>query len=230
MTAALIFLFVVLGISGWWLSRQRLMSKPWLESGLDSIEEGTDSIGLPKAKIGLLVFLAVVGTLFALFASGYFMRQETADWRTMPLPRILWVNTGLLVLGSISLQLAYGFARKNDLARVRIWLGSACVVTTGFLIGQMVAWQQLASNGFILTANPANSFFYMLTGIHGLHILGGLVALASTTTAAWDEPPVSKFQLRIELCAIYWHFLLFIWFVLLVVMLGWARDPFITAH
>ncbi len=230
MTAVLIFLLVVVGIAGWWLAHQRLLSKPWLESGPDTVVKGTDEIGLPKAKIGLLVFLAVVGIFFALLTSGYLMRQELADWRTMPLPRILWLNTGLLVLGSISLHRALLAARNHDGGSIRFWLLNAGGTTLGFLIGQVIAWQQLVGSGFMLTSNPANSFFYILTGLHGLHILGGLVALGRTTVAAWSDAPMDTLRSRIDLCAIYWHFLLFIWLVLLVVMLGWAHDPFIISN
>ena len=230
MTAVLIFLLVVVGIAGWWLAHQRLLSKPWLESGPDTVVKGTDEIGLPKAKIGLLVFLAVVGIFFALLTSGYLMRQELADWRTMPLPRILWLNTGLLVLGSISLHRALLAARNHDGGSIRFWLLNAGGATLGFLIGQVIAWQQLVGSGFMLTSNPANSFFYILTGLHGLHILGGLVALGRTTVAAWSGAPMDTLRSRIDLCAIYWHFLLFIWLVLLVVMLGWAHDPFIISN
>ena len=230
MTAVLIFLLVVAGVSAWWLSHQRLLSKPWLESGPDTVVEGTDEIGMPKAKIGLIVFLAVVGTLFALMTSGYLMRQELADWRTLPLPRILWVNTGLLVLGSISVHRALIGARNHDDGPVRFWMVVACVAALGFLIGQVMAWQQLVNSGFVLAGNPANSFFYMLTGIHGLHIIGGLVALGRTTAAAWRDVAMDKLRLSIDLCALYWHFLLFVWFVLLVVMLGWAHDPFILSN
>ena len=229
MTAALLFLLLVIGVSGWWLSHQRLFSKPWLESGPDSIVEGTDRISMPKAKIGLVVFLAVVGIVFALLTSGYLIRQVNADWRTMPLPRILWLNTGLLMLGSFSLHRALRAARAHDAGSTRFWLLNAAGATLGFMVGQVVAWQQLVGDGFVLTANPANAFFYLLTGMHGLHILGGLVALGRTTVAAWanDAASMGALPLRIELCALYWHFLLAVWLVLLMVMLGWARDPFI---
>jgi cytochrome c oxidase subunit 3 len=232
MTAALIFLLLVISVSGWWLSHQRLFSKPWLESGPDSIVEGTDRISLPKAKIGLVVFLGVVGIVFALLTSGYLMRQVNADWRTMPLPRILWLNTGLLVLGSFSLHRALRAARAHDAGSVRFWLLVAGGATLGFMVGQAVAWQQLVTNGFVLTANPANAFFYMLTGIHGLHILGGLVALGRTTASAWTDDAAATMEalrLRIDLCALYWHFLLAVWLLLLTVMLGWAHDPFFSS-
>ena len=106
MIAALIFLAIVVAIAGWWLSRQRLFSKPWLETGDTGLAPGTEAIKLPASKVGLGVFLAVVGALFALFFSAYFMRMELPDWRTLAMPRILWFNTGVLVLSSVALQLA----------------------------------------------------------------------------------------------------------------------------
>ena len=81
MSVILVFLLVIAGIAGWWLSQQRLMSKPWLEQGVDAAFPGTESGAMPTAKIGLGVFLAVVGCLFALFVSAYFMRMGLADWR-----------------------------------------------------------------------------------------------------------------------------------------------------
>lgn len=230
MTTVLLFLVAVFAGAGWWLSHQRLTSKPWLESGLESIEDGTDRISLPRTKIGLIVFLSVVGTLFALFVSGYFMRQEQLDWRAMPLPNALWLNTALLILCSFTMQFALRAARNNDRNTVKTMLVLANVLTLSFLAGQLIAWQQLVQNGFGLTGNPANSFFYFLTGIHGLHIIGGLVALARTTTSAWRDDALETLQPRIDLCALYWHFLLFIWLAVLVVMLGWVSDPFFDVN
>lgn len=229
MTTVLIFLLVVVSVSAWWLSHQRLMSKPWLESGPGSVEPGTDRISLPRAKIGLVVFLTVVGILFALITSGYFMRQEISDWRTVPLPGVLWLTTGLLITSSVALQLALIAARQDQRDRVLARLGLACIVAVGFLAGQLWAWQQMVNDGFVLTGNPANSFFYMITGIHGLHIIGGLVALARTTFAARGNIDIDKLRQRIDLCALYWHVLLAIWLIMLVVMLGWVSDPFFDA-
>ena len=87
MSVILVFLLVIAGVAAWWLSNQRIMSKPWLEHGTLDGFDGTDVTGMPTAKIGLGVFLAVVGDLFALFASAYFMRMELSDWQSMPVPR-----------------------------------------------------------------------------------------------------------------------------------------------
>src|SRR6266849_6387090 len=104
----------IAAIAGWWLSQQRLAAKPWLEEGVavDLLEEGTSS--LPAAKIGLGVFLGVVGSLFALFVSAYSMRMNMIDWRALPVPRLLWFNTGVLVLSSVALQWAQVAARRDD--------------------------------------------------------------------------------------------------------------------
>ena len=89
MSVILVFLLGIVGIAGWWLSQQRLMSKPWLEEGSVAAFPGTESGSMPPAKVGLGVFLAVVGCLFALFSSAYFMRMGVSDRRSEPVPRLL---------------------------------------------------------------------------------------------------------------------------------------------
>lgn len=221
MSVILVFLLVIAAIAGWWLARQGLMSKPWLETGTHALAAEPP---LPTAKYGLGVFLAVVGCLFALFASAYFMRMEYADWRNMPFPNLLWLNSGMLVLSSVLLQCAVVAERNGDLSTVRIGLTVGGVSAVAFLIGQVLAWRELMASGYLLARNPANSFFYLITGMHGLHMLGGLVALAPPIAEAWRGPIADRFRLRIELCATYWHFLLFVWLGLVVLFQGWASD------
>lgn len=227
MSVILVFLLVIAGVAGWWLSNQRIMSKPWLEQGSVAAFPGTESGLMPTAKIGLGLFLAVVGCLFALFASAYFMRMELSDWQALPMPRLLWVNTGVLVLSSVALHLALVAVRKDQLDTARLALVTGGLTTLAFLAGQLIAWWELSESGYPLRTNPANSFFYLLTAMHGLHIIGGLIALGRTTAKAWAIIPRDRLQLSIELCAMYWHFLLFIWLGVLVLISGWAAD-FIT--
>ncbi|HYI04517.1 MAG TPA: cytochrome c oxidase subunit 3 [Reyranella sp.] len=223
MSVILVFLVAVIAFAGWWLAHQRLMSKPWLEVGPDPVG-GPGPAGMPTQKIALGIFLAVVGALFALFASAYFMRMELPDWRPMPIPRIVWLNTGMLMLASVALECALSADRQRDASTLQLSLAAGVVATLAFLAGQLVAWRDLSASGYLVTANPANSFFYLLTGLHGLHILGGLVALARTAPAAWGAPGSGTFRLRLELCVAYWHFLLFVWLCLLVLFTGWAAD------
>lgn len=224
MSVILVFLLVIAGVAAWWLSNQRIMSKPWLEQG--TLEELHDPAmpGMPTAKIGLGVFLAVVGALFALFASAYFMRMELSDWQAPPVPPVLWVNTGILVLSSVALHVAVVAVRKGQMETTKLALVTAGLTTLAFLAGQLIAWRDLSTTGYGLEANPANSFFYLLTAVHGLHIIGGLVALGRTTVQAWLSVPRDRLRLSVELCAMYWHFLLFIWFAVLVLLAGWAAD------
>jgi cytochrome c oxidase subunit 3 len=225
-SAIILFMAGIAAIAGWWLSQQRLGAKPWLEQGVtvDLREGGTSS--LPAAKIGLGVFLAVVGSLFALFISAYSMRMNMVDWRELPVPRLLWFNTGVLVLSSAALQWAYMATRRNNIdgAIVGLCAGGASAVT--FLIGQLLAWRQLSAAGYFLASNPANSFFYLITALHGLHLIGGLVGLGRTTAKVWRGAELIQLRLSVELCAIYWHFLLLVWLVLLGLLTGWT-DSFV---
>lgn len=226
MTAIVLFMAVLAVIAGWWLSQQRLAAKPWLEEGV--IDDG-NMPSLPPAKIGLGVFLAVAGSLFALFISAYSMRMAVADWQSLPVPRLLWFNTAVLIVSSGALQWALIASRRADGDRddrdnVLIGLLAAGVAAIVFLIGQLLAWQQLNTAGYALAANAANAFFYLLTAVHGLHVLGGLVALARTTTKAWRGVAMAQLRLSVELCAMYWHFLLLVWLVLLALLTGWADD------
>ena len=201
MSVIIVFMLVVIGFSTWWLVRHGLMSKPWLEVGADPVDGGAS--GLPTVKIALGVFLTVVGALFALFASAYFMRQEFLDWQAMPLPPIVWLNTGLLVLASIALQCALAAVRQGDTDTMRLSLVTGTVASLGFLGGQIVAWGELTRRRLPADrGNPAASFFYLLTALHGLHLLGGLVALARTLPGAWGHGRPEKLRLRVDLCTI----------------------------
>ena len=224
MSVIILFMAAIAAIAGWWLSQQRLAAKPWLEEGVmvDLREEGTSS--LPSAKIGLGVFLAVVGSLFALFISAYSMRMTMVDWRALPVPKLLWFNTGVLVTSSIALQWAHMAARRNDTDGVIIGLLAAGASAVIFLVGQLLAWQQLKVAGYFVASNPANSFFYLITAMHGLHLMGGLVALGRTTAKVWRGAEMTQVRLSVELCAIYWHFLLLVWLVLLGLLTGWTDD------
>jgi cytochrome c oxidase subunit 3 len=224
MSAIILFMAGIAAIAGWWLSQQRLAAKPWLEEGAIGDFRGGGALSLPPAKIGLGVFLAVVGSLFALFISAYSIRMNMVDWRALPVPRLLWFNTGVLVLSSVALQWAHVAARRNNIDGVIVGLGAGGASAVTFLVGQLLAWQQLSVAGYFVASNPANSFFYLITAAHGLHLMGGLVALGRTTAKVWRGAEMTQVRLSVELCAIYWHFLLLVWLVLLGLLTGWTDD------
>jgi cytochrome c oxidase subunit 3 len=166
--------------------------------------------------------------LFALTFSAYSMRLEANDWWPLPVPRLLWLNTFLLVLASATLEWARVCVRRADIDGVRFALVAALTVTLAFLVGQLLVWHELNAAGYFLAANPANAFFYLVTGLHGLHVLGGLAALGRVAFRALRArriaPEIARVRLGVELCAIYWHFLLFVWLVLFALIAGWAGD------
>src|SRR5215475_6412160 len=161
----LIVLAPIGAIIAWWLSRQRLMAKPWLEASAIGEIADTGSPALPPTAVGLGVFLAVVSSLFALFISAYLMRMQVADWVQMPSPKLLWFNTGVLILSSVALQYAQVAARRGRKEGVGDGLFAGGLFAFTFLFGQLVAWRQLNAAGYFLATNPANAFFYLLTGL-----------------------------------------------------------------
>ncbi|KVK39975.1 cytochrome-c oxidase [Agrobacterium deltaense] len=224
MSAILVFMAGIAGIIGWWMARQRLASKPWLEVGLAGDAPEMQGSSATIAKVGLGIFLAVVGALFTLLISAYLGRMGGADWWGIPIPGLLWVNTAALAASSLALQWAKTETRPDHRDRLNAALVTAFATAVFFVAGQFLAWRQLISAGYILADNPSNSFFYMITGLHGLHILGGLFVLGRTAIRARSEPLSARMRLSVELCAIYWHFMLVVWLILFALFAGWANS------
>ncbi|WCK05160.1 cytochrome c oxidase subunit 3 [Agrobacterium tumefaciens] len=224
MIAILIFMAGIAGIIGWWMTGQRLTSKPWLEAGPAGDTPQLQGSPVVIAKLGLGVFLGVVGALFALLISAYLGRMGGADWWGIPIPGLLWANTVALAASSLALQWAKTEAGAIHRDRLNAALATAFVTGLLFVAGQFMAWRQLTSAGYVLADNPSNSFFYMITGLHGLHIAGGLFVLGRTTIRARTAPLSARIRLSVELCAIYWHFMLVVWLILFALFAGWANS------
>lgn len=224
MSVVVMFFAIIAGLAGWWLARQRLTVKPWLEQGVIEGVPDFQASRDPAKRVGLGFFLAVVGSLFALLTGAYFMRRELGDWQPLPVPPILWFNTVVLVLSSLALEWAQRSVRRGNLTQLRFGLAAAGLFAATFLVGQLIAWGELSASGYYVAGNPANSFFYLVTGLHGLHILGGLVALGWAGFKAWGRGGVESVRLNVELCATYWLFMLFVWMVLFSLLAGWASD------
>ncbi len=227
MSYVLIFLALLMAGLVWWLIKQTINLQPWTASAnteavrSDGIRSVTRNVPLPRTKVALGVFLAVVTSLFALFVSAYAIRMEYGDWRPMPEPTLLWVNTGILILSSVFLQMAWNAAKAGNLKTVRFGIAGGGALAVGFIIGQVLAWFQLTATGYSISANPANAFFYMITAVHALHMAGGLIALGRTVKRVYGaEEAIPKIQLGVELCAVYWHYLLAIWVILFGFMLN----------
>jgi cytochrome c oxidase subunit 3 len=222
-----LFFILIFSVALSWLWRQGVMQSPWLEEGEVAALRGRASAPPPSAaKVGLVVFLAVAGCLFSLMTAAYFMRQASPDWQAPPMPGVLWLNTIALMASSVTIQTAARAASSGARDRLRTQLAASGLLSLAFLVGQLWAWRELVEAGAYVSGNPASSFFYLLTATHGLHLVGGLAALARVAAKAWeDERPAPALAGSVELCAIYWHFLLFVWLLLFIVFSGKA-DAF----
>jgi len=195
---------------------RQLTEKPWLPdaNGIAGFHDHRSST--PPTRLGLKMFLIVVGVLFFLLTIAYAGRMAFEELRPVPPPWLMWQNTLMLILASVALQWAKKSARWNQWANVKIALLAAGALTIAFLVGQLLAWQQLFDMGYFKLTNPAIALFILITGLHGLHMLGGLVAWGRTTDKVWrrDELEGLKVAQSIDNCTLYWHFLLVVWLVM----------------
>jgi cytochrome c oxidase subunit 3 len=184
-----------------------------------------------SAKTGLYFLMAAISSMFFLFLLSYILRSQVSDWEALSEPWQplagtwqLWINTALLLVASISFEMARRDIDRPQQSNTREFLWLAGLSSLGFLIGQLVFWRYLMDRGFLATTNPANAFFFLLTGLHALHIVGGMVAwtVASRRLSAISQEAGSKSvalaKLSIELCARYSHFLLVVWMLLFALL------------
>jgi cytochrome c oxidase subunit III len=193
----------------------QLTEKPWAprQGNVVELHDGI-AFPVPTATLGVRVFLAVVTVLFLLLIMAYGSRMEFEDWRPAPQVGLLWLNTAMLVLSSIAMQWARIAVRRGEIDRVTIGLIAGGIFAVGFLGGQIFAWRQLNMMVAFDITNPSIGFFYLITALHGLHLLGGLVVWGRTTAKAFLGIDVVHVRLAVELCTVYWHFLLVVWLVL----------------
>ena len=199
---------------------REIAQKPWLaaEGPGDDIRDAV-AFALPRATLGLRVLLVVVSVIFSLFIIAYSDRMLFPDWHAMPEPWLLWPNTAMLVLAGVALHAASLSARRGriDDLRARLWV--AVAFSAAFLVGQALVWRELLTLGYFADSNPANAFFYLLTALHGLHLLGGLGVLALTVTRLYGGMAPVRLERSVELCAVYWHYLLVVWLIVFGLLL-----------
>lgn len=171
---------------------------------------------VPTARLGLWLLIAVGSVLFFALVSAYIVRSGLEDWQPLPEPGVLWVNTALLALASVTLQRGVQRLRVGEVAGARRLVWASGVQGLAFVAGQLLAWSQLLALGYGAAANPANTFFYLITALHGAHMLGGLGAWVHSVRAVHRRGAGA--ELGLSLCTTYWHFLLGVWLVLFAMM------------
>lgn len=218
MSPVALFAGVLAGVLVWIFVVRRLTAKSWQSTGT------ADEIGVltpVAARLGLWMFLAVVTSFFGLFISAYSMRMHHGDWTHVAEPDVLWINTVMLILSSVALQSALVAVRRGQRGAAKLGLIVTGLFALAFLAGQLLAWQQLSASGQFIRGSPATAFFYLLTAVHGLHLLGGLWVWGRTTARlAGRRAELSDVRLSVELCTVYWHYLLLVWLVLFGLLLS----------
>jgi cytochrome c oxidase subunit III len=197
---------------------------------------------LRRARLGLLVALTPIFMLFVSFTSAYVVRQGlptfdprtntmVRDWIPVKLPAILLVNTCVLLLSSLGMELAR--RTKGRAAAVEgeasgdggtvdekkdVWMAGTLALGVLFLVGQWMAWRQLAASGFYVTTTPSSSFIYLLTGTHAIHLLGGVIALFAAGMASLLGRSAVTRRIVVDITAWYWHFMAALWVYILCLL------------
>jgi cytochrome c oxidase subunit 3 len=166
---------------------------------------------------GLWAFLGTISMMFMGLTSAYMVRRASPDWQPLSPPGLLWANTALLLLSSAALEAARRRLRAWDLPGMQLAVAATGLFGALFVLGQYGAWRQLAAQGIYLASNPASSFFYLLTGLHALHLLGGLAWFSAVLLRARRMAFVPG-EDGLRLFAHYWHFLAALWVYLFLLL------------
>jgi cytochrome c oxidase subunit III len=183
-----------------------------------------DPSGEPT-RTGIWVGLAAIAMSFAALTSALYVREGSgySDWTHISIPSILWFNTLALILSSVTLERARhrvaAFMRGQEIGRSvpMLWLNVTMFLGLVFVVGQYFAWLKLRSEGLYLPTNPNSSFFYVLTGVHAIHVLGGLGGL-SRVMLKFRSPSNRLRRSTMDATSYYWHFMGLLWIYLLFIL------------
>jgi cytochrome c oxidase subunit 3 len=181
-----------------------------------------------RYRIGMWVALAAILMMFTSLSSAYIVRAASAnDWQPIAMPRVLLLSTVLIVISSVTLETARRKLKKDLAKSYTSWLLVSTLLGIGFLVSQLWAWRQLVRQGIYVATNPHSSFFYLLTGAHGVHLLGGLLALTLLLVRARNllanEPVRARHQAVAGAVTLYWHFMDVLWIYLFVLLFFWRQ-------
>ena len=174
---------------------------------------------MSKGQIGTWILLTAVIMLFAGLSSAYIVLRGVPTWQNIELPFLLWPNTAVLLLSSLALEISRRAIRRNDIQSMKRWLASGGILGVAFLVGQLAAWRQLVNAGVYLPSTLQSGFFYILTGLHGLHLLGGVIALGLVLAKALKNRLTAFNYEPLKLCAMYWHVMDALWVYLFLLLL-----------
>ncbi|MDX6694259.1 MAG: cytochrome c oxidase subunit [Blastocatellia bacterium] len=179
-----------------------------------------------RYRIGMWIALASIFMLFTALTSAYIVRAGTGnDWRPIAMPRLLWVSTALILTSSVTISFALGALKRKEHSLYKRWLLLTVVLGLGFLATQLLSWQQLVAQHVYVSTNPHSSFFYLLTAVHGAHLLGGIFGLDFLLLRSWRKAASAKSEAKREAAAsavaLYWHFMDGLWIFLFLLLFLW---------
>ena len=179
-----------------------------------------------RYRIGMWVSLASIAMLFTSLSSAYVVRSGVMnDWFPIAVPRVMFGSTALIILSSVSIEIARRKLKRSISDSYSRYLLLTTVLGLAFLVSQVVAWRQLAQQGIYLASNPYSSFFYLLTGAHALHLAGGLIAIGLLwlrSRSQLDELRlIARRQATADAVSIYWHFMDALWIYLFLLLFLW---------
>ncbi|MDT7690364.1 MAG: cytochrome c oxidase subunit [Acidobacteriota bacterium] len=181
-----------------------------------------------RYRIGVLVGIASILMMFTALASAYIVRSgmpTSIDWHGGQMPSFVYLSTSLIVASSLTFSRAKSALKHAEEAAYRLWLTVTLLLGLGFLAAQLLAWRQLVAAGLYLASNPHSSFFYVLTGLHGIHLTGGILALgflvAYARRAARGPEWEVKRRTLTDVVGIYWHFMDALWVFLFLLLYFW---------
>src|SRR5688572_26200595 len=172
-----------------------------------------------KGYLAVWILLTAVTMLFAGLSSAYIVLRGVPSWQNITLPAMVWVNTLLLLASSVSIELARAAVRKNSQSGVRQWLGITGALGALFVIGQLLVWRQLVDAGVYLATNLHSSFFFVLTGAHAIHLVGGLIGLGVVVRSAFALRLTPARHEPLRVWALYWHYMDIVWVYLFLLLL-----------
>ncbi len=177
-------------------------------------------------RTGAWVVIAGVVMLFTALTSSYIVRSASGnDWRPIAMPRVLWISTALIVISSITMEVSRRSLKRQRNAGYGRWLMITVALGLAFLATQLLAWRQLVRQGVYMASNPYNSFFYLFTAAHGLHLLGGILALGYLMMRTTRQRSTVEGELRragaADAATIYWHFMDGLWVALFLLLFFW---------
>ena len=190
-----------------------------MASEIKIIEEAKKPLAMNPKKFAMWIFIVSVLMIFGALTSAYIVRRAEGNWLDFVLPQLFWLNTGMIMISSMTMHWAYLAAKRDRLETVKIAMVITTILGVSFLVGQYMAWGQLVDQKIYLVGNPSGSFVYILSGLHGLHIVGGVIYLLIVLSSTFKYKVHSKSLNQIEMCATYWHFLGGLWLYLFVFLL-----------